>query len=82
MTLGELKLQLLEIDPAMDDQEVVMSRDGEGNGYSPLAAIGLAFYAPTSTYSGELYDPEDVDSEDAEWLPDNAAKAVFLWPTN
>ena len=82
MTLGELKIALMEIDPIMDDQPVVMSKDGEGNSYSPLAALGLAYYAPESSYSGELYDPEDTDSEDADWLPDNAERAVFLWPTN
>tara|TARA_S200002703_G_scaffold108388_1_gene94176 strand:+ start:354 stop:617 length:264 start_codon:yes stop_codon:yes gene_type:complete len=69
---------------------VVMSKDGEGNGYSPLYTIdGESRYRPNSTWSGEIglrqldeyyesrgYSEEDVMSEE------DSQNCVVLWPTN
>lgn len=87
MTVGELKK---ELEGVPEDTIVVMSRDGEGNSYSPLYDVNDNYnYLPDSTYSGEIglrelteddismgYDEEDLmDDEDA--IP-----ALVLWPTN
>lgn len=57
-----------------DDLLVVMSKDGEGNGFSPLSDWGQGRYLPETTWSGELHDSDDEDSD--------GELAVVLWPTN
>jgi hypothetical protein len=52
MTVGELRTLLLE---ASDDDVVVLSKDAEGNGHSPLASGWLGKYVPASTWSGDVY---------------------------
>ncbi len=56
--------------------EVVMSSDGEGNRFSPLADYGLQMYTPDTTWSGEIREEEDC--EPGEYIEN----AVTLWPTN
>lgn len=51
MKIKEL-IEILEHLPG--DHEVVMSRDSEGNGFSPLYECDVAKYVPDSTWSGEL----------------------------
>jgi|WetSurMetagenome_2_1015567.scaffolds.fasta_scaffold513959_2 hypothetical protein len=48
-----------------DDDEVVLSKDAEGNGYSPLAGGWSAIYVPDSTWSGDVYMRE-LSAEDRE----------------
>ena len=50
MTVRELKKALEGFD---DDDQVVMSKDGEGNDYSPLADRGSDRYVAGSPWSGE-----------------------------
>ena len=50
MTVRELKKALEGFD---DDDQVVMSKDGAGNDYSPLADLGSDMYVAGSTWSGE-----------------------------
>jgi hypothetical protein len=84
MTVGEL-LALLE--GFEHDRVVVMSRDAEGNGYSPLYGAWAGKYQAETTWSGDVgleclddelrghgYTDEDV-MEDGE-------RAVILTPTN
>jgi hypothetical protein len=61
-----------------DDTLVVMSKDGEGNGFSPLEGTTPALYRATSTYAGEVYEIGRPPTMIAE----GAARAVVLWPTN
>ena len=62
MKVSELIEALQEMDP---DSLVIMQKDSEGNGYSPLAgADPNGIYVADSTYSGEVYD--------AEWTADDA----------
>jgi hypothetical protein len=61
------------------EQEVIMSKDAEGNGFSPFCELGFGYYVPDNEYSGELYDEEDEASGDK---PHNAQKSVILWPLN
>lgn len=54
MTVGQLK-KLLAALP--DNLVVIMQKDAEGNGYSPLSDVdGINnVYVPDSTWSGEVY---------------------------
>lgn len=73
------------------DRKVVLRKDAEGNGHSPLAEAWEAMYVADSTWSGETYPtPEDV----AEWLatgqadegdftvPDDGERVIVLGPVN
>lgn len=52
MTVKELIEELLKIDL---DRIVILQKDSEGNGYSPLAGIdGNAVYNAETTYCGEV----------------------------
>jgi len=70
MTTHELAKALLE-EPNV---KVVLSRDGEGNGFSPCSSICSARYVPSSTCRGEIL------SEDDEAEYDNVEDVVVLWP--
>lgn len=74
LTVKDLK-ELIKDLP--DDMPVVMSKDGEGNGFSPLSDYSMGKYAPDSTWSGEWY--QDEDERDA---PRGSKKAICLWPVN
>ncbi len=89
MTVKQLKKLLEKFD---DKDIVVLSKDGEGNGYSPLSDYGDEYYIADSTWSGELaYTEKDFkdswfEKEDEtykEYLKRNKAKrCIVLWPTN
>ena len=70
-TVGTLIAILSELP---QDAEVVMSKDQEGNGFSPYWAFSRGYYKPTTTWSGEF---ETHDS-----ATDREINAVCLWPTN
>lgn len=76
ITVGELR-ELLDDQP--DERQVVLSKDIEGNGYSPLAYVEDALYEATSTYSGEMYYPEEGE-EDSDYT--NVEHVVVLFPVN
>jgi len=61
-TVGEL-LDYLAAQPR--DRKIVLRKDAEGNGHSPLADAWEGIYEADSTYSGEVY-PTDEDV--AEWV--------------
>jgi hypothetical protein len=78
-TVGQLVTALLELP---QDAVVVLSKDAEGNGFSPVAApvdedgYSTGFYRAETTWSGEMFGGDD------EERPDDAVEAVCLWPTN
>jgi hypothetical protein len=74
MKVQELIAILQELNPG---SEVVMSKDAEGNEYSPCANYGEAMYDPETTWYGTIYTPGDDD-----YIPETAIKYVILWPTN
>lgn len=77
MKVKELAELLTGLDP---EAEVVMSRDAEGNGHSPLADYSDQYhYVPESTWHGWLWGHED---EEGDEKPEGAIKCVVLWPTN
>ena len=85
MTVKELKVELQNLP---DDMEVILQKDSEGNGYSPLAgADAEAVYVPDSTWSGDVYSidwsADDACMTDEEWKEIQAKpRALILHPTN
>jgi hypothetical protein len=86
MTVKELIQQLQTYD---QDLLVVLSKDGEGNGFSPLGQSDgdNNSYVPSSTCRGELYidklTPELIEegyTEDDLPHDPQAVRAVVLWP--
>lgn len=85
MTVAVLIKRLQQEDPK---RIVVMSRDAEGNGYSPLYQVSTGAYAAESTWSGT------VGLEPADLTPKARAQgftkadvidgkpALILYPTN
>lgn len=61
-----------------DDMEVILQKDAEGSGYSPLAGAEPGMYEAETTWSGEVIHEDDYDPDDR---PD-AIKALVLWPVN
>jgi hypothetical protein len=69
MKVKELLEALATADP---DAEVILQKDAEGNGYSPLSCADLeAVYIPESTYSGTVYSmgwsANDADMSELDW---------------
>lgn len=85
-TVGEL-LDYLAQQPR--DRKIVLAKDAEGNGYSPLADAEEAIYVPESTWSGEIYPtPEQIAAEDNPEDQfdgsgeEGAVRVVLLGPVN
>ena len=62
MKIKELVERLLKQD---QDRIVIISKDSEGNGYSPLSEIYIGKYRPYNTWSGDIgldeLTQEDID---------------------
>jgi hypothetical protein len=88
-TVGDL-LDYLATQPR--DRKVILRKDAEGNGHSPLADAWEAMYTPDTTYSGETHiTPEELAEELARpgtnWTeedaaPDDAERVIVLGPVN
>lgn len=82
-TCGELA-DYLAVQPR--DRKIVLRKDAEGSGHSPLADAWEAMYSADSTWSGETYPtPEDlVGTEPGEYNPgpDDAERVIVLGPVN
>ena len=85
MNIKELKKAIKDLP---DKMEVILQKDGEGNGYSPLVDIDSnVVYIPDSTWSGELWPMEwsadDADMEEEEWEEiKKKPRSVVLCPVN
>lgn len=68
MLVKELMEILQEFDP---ETEVILQKDAEGNGYSPLHFYYSGYYVADSTHSGSIYDevwaPDECDMSQKEW---------------
>ncbi len=69
------------------DRKIVLQKDAEGNGYSPLADADEAMYAADNTWSGDVYmTPEELaeqkDPDDYSEAPEDAERVVVLGPVN
>lgn len=86
MTIDELREQLDALG-VPGDTLVVLAKDAEGNDFSPASEAEVSMYAADTTWSGERYMTEadrQATGEPDEYseAPDDAVRAVFLWPTN
>ena len=71
MKVKELLEVLAGVDP---EAEVILQKDAEGNGYSPLhVADPDAVYVSDCTWSGDVYS--------MEWSADDACKTEEEWNT-
>jgi hypothetical protein len=78
MTVKEL-IEMLKDLP--QDHQVIMSKDSEGNGFSPMAeSFSRLMYVPDSTWSGEVLSEEDHKEYENEGP--FVENCVVLWPTN
>ncbi|KAB1146788.1 hypothetical protein F7R91_14505 [Streptomyces luteolifulvus] len=85
MTLAELRAELDALN-LPDDTIVVLAKDAEGNGFSPLSVMDGALYEAHSSFSGDWYATDQMRAQNPEndWdqAPNGTVPAVFLWPTN
>lgn len=51
LTVGEFITELQKLDPC---RVLVMAKDAEGNGFSPLGGLWEGAYKPDSTWSGQV----------------------------
>jgi len=84
MTVKELIEQLEKEDPT---RLVVMSKDSEGNGFSPGYAVEACSYVADSTWSGEIGLEELTDKlreagYSEEDVKEDGVPALCLWPVN
>lgn len=82
LTVGELIEALKGEDPATP---VILQKDSEGNGFSPLAGSDPALYAAETDWMGEVYDlpgEDGPDPDDEDAAPDDAVRCLVLYPTN
>jgi len=88
MTKRELINQLENI-PVSDNTLIVLQKDAEGNGYSPLSGCERAIYIAEETWWGEVYNPdwssEDAGLEEDEWeqlKTEKDKQCIVLWPVH
>ena len=77
MTIKEL-IKQLESYP--DYYEVIVSKDSEGNGFSPLASIYEGLYIPETSWSGEFLYKDESDINEDSLCP--SSPCVLIIPTN
>jgi hypothetical protein len=87
MTLEGLRQHLALLAHLPGDTPVILAKDAEGNGFSPLIEAEHAMYLADTTYSGEHYLTDEAraaeeDPDDYSAAPVDAVHAVFLWPVN
>lgn len=83
MTVAQL---IKELKKLPKDALVIMSSDGEGNGFSPVAAVGIGAYEAENTWSGQfgLHELTEEDKEQGYSEEDviDGPLAVCIWPIN
>lgn len=78
MTIKELIEKLKDLP---QDLPVIMSKDSEGNGYSPILDLDCLWYIPFSKWSGDVYNSEDLEELKLDGMGKGAKKVVCFWPT-
>ena len=85
MTVKDLLEALKDMPP---DAEVILQKDGEGNGYSPLSDVdGDAVYVAETTWMGSVYSTawsaSDACMDNDEWAELlKRPRCVVLAPVN
>jgi hypothetical protein len=57
------------------DLEIVMSKDGEGNQFSPFSEITIGLYEPINTWDGDFCHEKYMEIGET-------SNALCLWPVN
>ena len=85
MNIKQLKESIANLP---DEMEVVLQKDSEGNGYSPLKGVDSdAVYIPYNTWSGDVYSigwtSDEADMSDKEWQEiKSKPRTLILYPVN
>ena len=84
MNIGELKEYIKDLP---DDMEIVVQKDAEGNGYTPMHCADLGWYVPETTWYGDFYGAEytaeDNCMEEDEWAEIKATPmSMVIAPIN
>jgi hypothetical protein len=85
MNVRELSEKLKNLDPNM---EVIIQKDSEGNGYSPLDGVDAdTVYIAASSYSGDVYNMNwtaaDACMPECAWeAVKSEPRALVLYPVN
>ena len=85
MKVKDLIRELQSMDP---EAEVIVQKDAEGNGYSPLAGTDHdAVYIAETTWYGDVYSTEwsaeDADMDEEDWQEIlKHPRCVVLYPVN
>ncbi|MFF5973701.1 hypothetical protein ACFY7C_19450 [Streptomyces sp. NPDC012769] len=61
-----------------DDMEVILQKDAEGNGYSPLAGGEESWYEAHQTWCGDAIHEDDYDPA----YNREATRVLVLFPVN
>ena len=72
MTVKEM-IELLQDLP--QDHKVIMSKDSEGNSFSPFEDYSEGIYTEETTWYGDWRQDEDLEKGEKE-------NAICLWPVN
>lgn len=79
LTVGQLRARL---EGLPDDMPVILEKDAEGNGYSPLSSADTEYlYEPESTWSGDVY-PLEPEDEDSYHPGEHGTPVLLLGPVN
>lgn len=76
MTVKEL-IKLLKKTPS--DFQVILSKDSEGNGFSPISGHALGFYLPENVFRGDFTDVSCVTFNKDQM--EKAQNAIAFYPT-
>lgn len=85
MKVKDLIRELQLIDPEL---EVIVQKDSEGNGFSPLAGTDEnCIYVAETTWYGDVYDStwtaEDADMAEEDWQELlSKPRCLVLYPVN
>lgn len=75
ITVGELISLLIRYNRR---DVVILSKDGEGNAFSPLCSIETGTYHPHSTWEGDIEENPPTEEEKEQ----GARACIVLWPSN
>ena len=85
MNVKELKEAIADLP---DEMEVILQKDSEGNGFSPLSDVSAnVVYIPDSTWSGDVFSmnwtADDACMSEEEWNDmKSKPRSLLLCPVN
>ena len=88
MRLSELSslVKELELEAGEADPIVVLSKDAEGNSYSPLSDYSMGKYLAYTHYSGDFQSNSNIQDDneygDYDHYIEDGEDAIALWPIN